>query len=82
MLDDFCWLDWNTIDLLVIKEIICNFQISSEKNILHKESITLDSVAIAKIFKLPMEGIVVLARESYNKEWVEYLDGEKDEHYK
>jgi hypothetical protein len=24
-LDDFCQLDWNTINLLVIKEIICGF---------------------------------------------------------
>jgi hypothetical protein len=37
MLDDFSWLDWNTFDLLVIKEIICNFQISNEKNIIHEK---------------------------------------------
>jgi hypothetical protein len=29
-----------------------------------------------------MEGIIVLARESYNKEWAKYFDGEKNEHYK
>jgi hypothetical protein len=28
-LDDFCQLDWNTVNLLAIKEIICGFRVSN-----------------------------------------------------
>jgi hypothetical protein len=34
-LDEFCRLNWNTIDLPTIKEIICNFRLSNERKSLH-----------------------------------------------
>ncbi len=81
-LDDFCQLDWNIVDLLVVKEIICGFQDSNVGSVLHGKQISLNFVAIDKIFKLPGKGIVILIRETYNEEWVEYFEGRKDKHYK
>jgi hypothetical protein len=54
-LDDFCQLDLNTNDLLVIKEIIYNFQVCNEKNVIQGKQITLDFIAISKILKLLVE---------------------------
>ncbi len=81
-LDDFCQLDWNTANPHTIKEIIYSFQVSNEKNVLHGKQVTLDFIAIKKIFKLLMEGIVILVRKLYNKEWEEYFEERKEEHYK
>ncbi len=36
-LDEFYRLNWNTINHLVIKEIICSFQVSNEGNIIHRK---------------------------------------------
>ncbi len=51
-------------------------------NILHGKHISFNSLAISQNFKLLAKGIVVLALETYNEEWSEYFEGEKDEHYK
>lgn len=51
-LDDFCRFDWNTIDLPTIKQIICCFQVSNLRNIMHGKQISLDSPTIKQISKL------------------------------
>ncbi len=81
-LDNFRWLDWNTIDLPTVKEIICNFWVQSATNILWGKQISLDSLDISQIFKLLTQGIIVLGHETYNEKWSEYFEGGKKEHYK
>jgi hypothetical protein len=34
-LDDFCQLDWNIVDPLIVKYIICGFRDSNVGNVLH-----------------------------------------------
>jgi hypothetical protein len=34
-LNDFCQFNWNIINLLVVKEIICNFWVSNVGSVLH-----------------------------------------------
>ncbi len=60
-LDNFRSFDWNIIDLLTIKEIICDFQVQNVAGILWGKHISLEFLEISRIFKLPAEGIAILA---------------------
>lgn len=57
--DDFHRFDYNTVDLLVVKEIICGFCVHNVANVLWGKQISLYSLDISRIFKLPIEGITV-----------------------
>lgn len=80
-LDDYCWFNWNTSNLPIVKEIIYSFQVSNGRNILHGKQISLDSFTIDEIFKLPMKGIMVPTQKVYDEEWSKYFEGGKDKHY-
>jgi hypothetical protein len=80
--DDFRCLNQNTIDLPIVKEIICNFWVQNVANIMWGKQISLDSLDINQFFKLPTQGIAILAQETYNQEWSEYFEGRKEEHHK
>lgn len=80
--DNFCRLNWNTIDLPTIKEIIYGFWVHNAASVLWGKQIFLNSFDINHIFKLPIEGIVVPMQEVYNEEWLKYFEGGKEKHYK
>jgi hypothetical protein len=61
-LDDFRQLNWNIVNLFVVKEIICSFQVQNVRSVLRSKQIYLDSPTINKNFKLPTKGITILAR--------------------
>jgi len=46
-LDNFRSFDWNIIDLLTIKEIICDFQVQNVAGILWGKHISLDFLEIS-----------------------------------
>jgi hypothetical protein len=48
MFDDFCWLDCNIVDLLVIKEIICNFRVFNEKKLYMRSQLFWTLLLLAK----------------------------------
>jgi hypothetical protein len=80
--DDFHQFNYNIVDLLAVKEIICGFRVHNVANVLWGKQISLDSLDISHIFKLPTEGIVVLAQKTYNEKWSKYFEGGKEKHYK
>ncbi len=62
-LDDFCWLDWNIVDFVAIKEIIFDFWVQNVGSVLQGKHIYLKFPTINQIFKLLAKRIVVLAEK-------------------
>jgi hypothetical protein len=67
-LNNFYWLDWNTINLLVVKEIICGFWVQNAISISRGKQISLNSFNISQNFKLLAQGISIHMQETYNEE--------------
>jgi hypothetical protein len=64
-----------------VKELICNFDYDNQYVKLEKQHIDIGEEGIAKVFKLPCEGLMVGAREGYNGVPAIYYTWTQQDHY-
>ncbi len=73
--------DWTHINEPLVKELICSFDYDNQYVKLERQHIDIGEESIAKVFKLPCEGLMVGSWEGYNGVAATYFTWTQQDHH-